>query len=391
MMARTYLLAYLVLGEPSYLQCAKEVGQLLVAGQTKAGGWGRELWISRSNVNTVRTGSGFRHWPASDPLGTVRGEDTADLDNNVTGAAMEFLYKLWWITDDDRFLRAYRKALEFYLAAQKVSGGFPETYPADDYRAQASWFGGASLAAVQGLQLGYERTGDKKYLEAIVRCADWLVSVRKPGQGWGMRYDEQGRLGGGRSFEPPGLSSESTLFAMMALRIAHTYTADRRYQDAVKGAADWLRRVPTSKGFTAKFYHPGTNSPWFKDGVGLDVRQPAKARKGYVWFGPWGPTGIELAGQFAAVKLDAPRRVPEGGDPSVQALLVLQKDMPAGSKKPLAVEQVLSSREPNGTWVVKIEGLRMLTVNSTCRRIRILLAHLVEQRRSGEKQRESAG
>ena len=384
MMARTYLLAYSVLAEPEYLERAKEVGHLLLAAQTQAGGWGKDVWMGRTQANTVRTGSGLRHWPGSDPPNKIRGQDLADLDEGNTRDAMDFLYQLWWLSRDDRFLQAYHKALDFHLLAQEAAGGgFPETYPATGYQAHASFFGETILAAVHSLRLGYERTGRQKYLDAIIRCADWLLTVRKPAQGWGMRYDRQGHLAPGRLFEPPALSSESTLFAIMTLGIAHEYTADPRYLTAIQDAAAWLRRLPAPKGISPRFIHPDSNKPWFVDGAGNEVRDPQRARKGYLWYGYWAKTGFALAERLAKTELQTPRRPPQGGDPSAQAHIPLRAEIPALAKRGVTVEKLLASQTSEGYWSTDVDGLDMLTIGATCNRLQLLLAEL-HKRQSAE-------
>ena len=379
-MGQLYLLAYPLVNEPTYLERANEVGQLLLAAQTEAGGWGKELWIGRTQVNTIRTGSGTRAWSSDDP-GIIRGDDTADLEGAATSEAMDFLYQLWWVTRDERYLQAYRKALDFLLVAQEAAGGgFPEIYPAEDYRARASFYGEATLAAVRSLQLGYERTGQQKYLDAIIRCADWLLTVRAFGQGWGMRYDDQGQLVGGRVFEPPGLCSESTLFAIMILGIAREYTAEQRYLAAIQDAAKWLRLVPAPQGISARFYHPDSNKPWFVDGAGQEVRGPKKARKDYIWIGYWGRMGLDLAEGIAKAKIEEPRQVPQGGDPAAQALLPLPSEIPALVQKGITVQKLLESQAHRGAWLQDVDGTEMLSIGGTANRLRLLLAEIAKKR-----------
>jgi PelA/Pel-15E family pectate lyase len=381
----TFLQAAMVLGEPKYLQRATEVGQLLLVGQSSAGGWGKELWMGRSEVNTVRTGSGFLEWPRELGEGS-RGEDTADLDDRTTSDAMEYLYQLWWVTRDQRFLDAYHRALQMYLAAQDATGGgFPEQYPADDYRARASFFGYTTLTAVRDLKTAYERTGRKEYLDAIVRCADWIVSVRKPGKGWAMRYDREGHPAGGRAFEPPGLSTEGTLSAMLTLGIALEYTADRRYFDAIQDAANWLRRLPSPGRVYARYYHAENNRPWFVNGVGEEVQGPRAARKDYVWIGPWGRMGIQFAQSIAHQENIEPRRVPEGGDPSFGTRLPMPTEVPALAAKDVTVQQVLASQDPQGYWLQDVDGAEMMTIAGNCNRVEMLLAELLKKQGGPKK------
>lgn len=378
-MGSTFLQAALMLGEPKYLKRAKEVGQLLLVGQTSAGGWGKELWMGRTEVNTVRTGSGFLEWPRG--LGDrTRGEDTADLDDRTTSDAMDYLYKLWWITRDQRFLDSYQRALQMYLTAQEAAGGgFPEQYPAGDYRARASFFGYTTLTAVRDLKAAYERTARKEYLDAIIRCADWAISVRKPGQGWAMRYDRQGQPAGGRAFEPPGLSTEGTLSAMLTLGVALEYTADRRYFDAIQDAANWLRRLPSPGRVHARYYHAESNRPWFVNGIGEEVRGPRAARKDYAWIGPWGKMGIQFARSLPQQEDIEPRRVPDGGDPSFGAGLHLPGEVPALAAKDTTVRQVLASQDPEGYWLQDVDGAELMTIAGNCNRVQMLMAEVLKK------------
>jgi hypothetical protein len=379
MVGRMYLNAYRVLGEPRYLKAAKEVGNLLLAGQTKSGGWGVELWMGPSQANSIRTFPGMRSWPEGDPLGVVRGNDVTDLVDATTLDAMEFLYQLWWVSEDRRYRDAWESALDCLSSAQKAAGGgIPESFPADDFRARASFFGGTGSAAARALQMGYERTGEPRFLKTLIRYADWVVSVKKPGQGWGMRYDRAGNPAGGQAFEPPGLSTLGTQDALQVLGIAYPYTADEEYIGAIKDAVVWLNVLPTGQGVYANYYHPGTNVPWFRDGAGQDVRTHRRARLGYPWIGSWGREAISLGNQLASSRYRTGRRVPAGGDPSARALPPVAP--PGGPGKGMPVERILQTQNRKGVWPIQVEGATMLTVRSTYHKVLKLCAAVARQR-----------
>ena len=338
-----YLAAALALGDPKILELARRGGNLMLAGQSPYGGWFFEMWVGPHRARGSHVWPGKAFWPDQGP---EHGTDSATLDDGNTFGAAESLYKLWWVTKDQRYYEGWRRAMDFLLLAQGAyGGGFPQSFPAEAYHRYATFNDGVMLNCVETLIKAYQRTGDKRYYGSFLACADWVERVHRQGQGWGAQYDEQGTVAGARRFEPPGLEPPGTSSAMEILTLAYEWTGDPGYLTPLAAAAAWLEKVQIRPGVWSRFYHPDTNEPWYRTVDGKDCAF-AQAKGGYTWQGAWGKRGIELAARYrGAVRQPARPAVAAPGNPALEAAIV-------GHARPdaAAIAATVSAQLPNGCW-----------------------------------------
>jgi PelA/Pel-15E family pectate lyase len=338
-----YLSAALALGDPALLDIARAGGNLMLAGQSPYGGWFFEMWIGPQRARGSHVWPGKATWP--DP-GPEHGTDSATFDDGNTFGPAETLYKLWWVTKDQRYYEAWHRAMDFILLAQQAYGGsFPQAFPSDGYHRYATFNDGVTENCVEALLIAYQRTGDKRYFNGFVTCADWILRVQRPGQGWGAQHDENGAIASARRFEPAGLEPPGTSAAMAVLTRAYEWTGDPKYLVPLSVAAVWLEKVQVKPGVWARYYHPDTNEPWYRtvDGQDCDF---AHAKGGYTWQGGWGKRGLELAAQYKSAARKAPRpAIPVPGDPSFEAAIVRHARPDTAS-----VDAILASQSSNGCW-----------------------------------------
>jgi hypothetical protein len=338
-----YLAAYLALGDPAILERAKAGGNLLLAGQSPFGGWFFEMWVGPTHARGSHVWPGKARWPDAGP---EHGTDSATIDDGNTFGPAEALYRLWWVTKDQRYYEGWRRAMDYLVLTQQVAGGgFPQAFPSDGYHRDATFNDGAMLNAVEAMLTAYQRTGDKRYFDSAVHCAEWILRVKQPGLGWGAQYDGEGHVAAARKFEPAGLEPPGTSGAMEILTTVYEWTGDPRYLAPLVDAAGWLKRVQVKPGVWARYYHPDTNAPWYRtvDGQDCDL---AQAKGGYTWQGAWGVRGIELAAKYqnAPAKTARPLAKP-GGDPSYEATLRLPEAVDAA-----AIAEIISTQTENGCW-----------------------------------------
>ncbi len=337
-----FLAAYLALGDPQVLEMVREGGNLLLAGQSPYGGWHYEMRLGPRRARGCHVWPGFNTWPADRP---EPGTDNSTFDDGNTFAAAETLYRLWWVTKEQRYYEGWRRAMDYILRAQKAygGGGYPQGFPSGGYHRYATFNDGVMRNCVSTLLRAYQRTGDRRYYASVVRCGEWLIKVRKPGQGWGAQHDAEGNVASARSFEPPGLEPPATSDAIGILVTIYNWTGDEKYLNGIQDAADWLKKVQLSPGRWARYYNPETNKPWYRNRAGQDVDRSG-AKGGYTWEGSWGNKGIQLAASMKGKGRKAPRpAVRPGGDPSLDATLRLRS-------RPSEVQQLIQRQEPNGCW-----------------------------------------
>lgn len=342
-----FLDAYRATGDPGILDTAREAGNFLLAAQTPFGGWNCECWLGPAHARGIHVYPGIDAWPDSQE---ERGTDFATFDDTSTNQEAEFLYRLWWVTKEPRFYEGWRRGMDFILLAQKErvggKGGIPQGFPQGGYHAYATFNDHAMRNCLDSLLRAYRRTGDKRYFDAAVRCGDWIVSVKRPGQGWGLQYDEEGRIQGARKFEPPGLGpADATTDAMEMLKTLYDWTGDPKYVEPIQDAARWLEKVQIAPGRWARFYHPDTNKPWYRTIEGKDLEGPTGAKPGYTWERDWGAAGLKIAQSLKGAGKKDPLPPPPGrGDPSVEAEWLR---LDRGERD---VSRIVSSQEESGAW-----------------------------------------
>jgi PelA/Pel-15E family pectate lyase len=253
--------------------------------ESKAGPWGRRAALIKATVNEMR-----------------------------------FLARAHRATEDERFRTAVLAGLEFILAAQYPSGGWPHSYPprATDYSRFAT-FNDDLLPDLMSLLhevgntrefvlVGPEararaRAAFERGLEFVLRTQ---IMVDGRPTGWAQQYDPDTlEPRPARAFEPVAISggeSASVLRMLMELPkpspavIAAVEAGVQWYRDAqidglrvIHGDGDRIAVAdPTAPPVWARFYEIGTGRPIFagRDGVIryalAEIEQ--ERRNGYAWY-----------------------------------------------------------------------------------------------------------
>jgi len=197
----------------------------------------------------------------------------------------------------------------------------------------------------------YRRTGEKKYFDGAIRIANWVKKARVNKKGWAYQYTDSGRPAGARSFEPPAIGPAATRDAIKILCGAYRWPRDESLLDPIEGGIAWLKKIQLRPGWWARFYHPDSDKPWYRNAGGGNVSSAAQAKPKYTWEGNWGLTAFAA---YAALMREKetlrPPEIPRGGieDDPADALLPHGK---SGGKFRTSIENILNSQDKRGAFL----------------------------------------
>lgn len=300
-------------GSPEAARLADDV----VLYQRSSGGWPKNIDMARGLDDTE--------------LARVAAERTladSTIDNGATFTQMRFLARVAEATGAPRFRESFGRGLDFLLAAQYPSGGWPQFFPLrDDYSRHVTFNDGAMIGVLRLLREVADGAAPFGFVAAPYREAAGGAAAR----GLGTILAAQVRVGGrltawcaqadavtleprpARQYEPASLSGRESVEIVEYLMEED----GPGVAEAVEAAVSWLReariegrrveRVPAPGlpgGFDvvvrddrsapplwARFYEIGTNRPMFlgRDGVvrsALAEIEPER-RTNYSWLGPY--------------------------------------------------------------------------------------------------------
>lgn len=340
---RIMLQGYLVLGDQRYLDAARQVGNLLLAGASEDGGFAFEMWLGPDRPHGEHQGA------VNPPDKPSRFMENATMDDYVTQGAVEFLYQLWLVSREEKYYKGYLRGLDFFLKAQKKNGSIPQAYPAGGYSVLATFNDDVMLSVFESLIRGYQRTGNKKYFDAAMKIAQWVKNNRIGDSGWSTQTTDDGKPAGARAFEPPSVGALPTWHAFIILTEAYRWTKDQSLLEPMPDAYQWLKKAQLPNGRWARFYYPQTTRPRYRTRDGQDVDDPKQAGSGYAWQGDWGRLAIDVYDKFMAEKdkLVTPT-VPENGIKEDPADLILPKDNQMFRN---SIQDIIASQDSRGAFV----------------------------------------
>ena len=245
-----YLPAYEIFGDTRYLDVARRSGDVLVKGQCSNG-------VLQAHYFVFPDGR----------VEPIREADVVEMPSDEEPApALVMLVWLSRLSGDEAYARAAVRCAELYLIAQNPNGSWAQKYNLRTRTTGGLGYGvlndGATTDPMHVLLLMYHMTKDRRFLDGIVKAADWLARVqnRRGGiPGWAEQYDESDRPCWARSFEPPAICVTSTSQATAALLFMYRLTHDEKYLSPLRILVEWLREHPRDKwGF---YTDPATVEP----------------------------------------------------------------------------------------------------------------------------------
>ncbi len=293
---------------------AGEITDHILAWQTELGGWPK-------NVDTTLD-------PAAIVLDPAAAEAT--FDNRATTDELRFLARRFNATEDERCREAFARGLDYVLAAQYPSGGWPQKHPPGKGYKQCITFNDGAMVRLMEFLREVARDEAYKFVSAERRAAAQTAfdrgvqcvlkcQVRVDGRltVWCAQHDERTfEPRPARSFELTSLSGGESVGIVELLMSLENPNAEVR--EAIEAAVAWFdavrikgRRIvdrnakatgtgdrdramivePAAPSLWGRFYEIGTNRPLYanRDGVAQyafnDVDDPLRSH--YAWHGDW--------------------------------------------------------------------------------------------------------
>ncbi len=233
-----FLWAYRIWGDERYLRAACRLANFYARAQFPTGGWSQTFYLyPDGTVGQPWKVAHFEEWTQSNGI--------------------RYLAACYQLTGLDSYKQAAVKAGEVILRAQDESGWWPWGAPADPANdPRAAYLKGPTLndwnlnACIGDCMVLYHMTGDQRYLDAIFKAGEWIISAQLDGPvpGWAAQYDMQGNPSWGRSFEPPAVDTVfGTYGAGSALLMLYDFTGDERYLQPLRKHLAWLQSIPKDK------------------------------------------------------------------------------------------------------------------------------------------------
>jgi pectate lyase len=291
---------------------AKRIAANILSYQSDLGGWPK-------NVDT-----------AAAPYRGDRKDLKPTFDNDATTDELRFLARRYRAARDEGCRRAFEKGLDYILAAQYPSGGWPQFHPPPErtYHRHITFNDNAMVRLMEFLREVYSSddyafAGDERR-QAACRAFDRGVAcilkcqVKVDGKltAWCAQHDEKDyRPRPGRSYELVSLSGGESVGVVRLLMSLEDPSPE--VVQAVDAAAAWFEAVqlkgvrveerkddrsptgrdrvvvkdPSATPLWARFYEIDGNRPIFADRDGVARRELAdigyERRNGYRWLGYW--------------------------------------------------------------------------------------------------------
>ncbi|HYO25680.1 MAG TPA: pectate lyase [Lacipirellulaceae bacterium] len=252
------------------------------------------------------------------------------IDNGATHTQIRYLALVHNAAGDPKYAAAYRRGIEFLLAAQYDNGGWPMIYPLQrGYYSHITFNDGAMVGVMRLLRDVAQakppfQSADEelrrragaavaKGLEAMLKCQ---IVVDGVPTAWCAQHDEHDfSPAKARTYELPSISGQESVGVVQYLMSIDEPSPEVRA--AVRHAVAWfdaakitgmrIQRVPAPERdpprdvvmvadpaagpLWARFYEIGTNRPMFvgRDGVVHDRLADIEheRRMGYAYVGPW--------------------------------------------------------------------------------------------------------
>jgi PelA/Pel-15E family pectate lyase len=281
---------------------AREIADAVITFQTPSGGWSKRTAMTRAR----RTGESYYSE-------TEAWHYIPTLDNGATNGQLRFLSRVIAAQPDVRYVSAYRRGLDYLLAAQQPNGCWPQDFPLDGGYHDAITFNDDAvvntLETLDEAAAGQGAATPQQQLAAAAakRGVDCIVAIQVVMDGhptvWGQQHDPI-TLDPvpARRYELAGLAGRESAAVMTYLMTLPN--PDQRVVRAVHAAADWFR-ANAIMGYSydfreglaaragagpiwARLTEIGTRRPIFanRDGVKLyDWNKLTDRRTGYAWFG----------------------------------------------------------------------------------------------------------
>ncbi|MEC5398829.1 pectate lyase [Uliginosibacterium sp. H1] len=279
--------AYHATGDDYYYRRAEKVAFGVVQAQHPAGGWNYmydakgeasiKKWYETIGQNGWRLEEFFHYY------------GNATFDDAVTSEAAMFLLRFYLEKRDARFKAPLDKVVDFILAAQYPSGGYPQRFPKapewsfrgkPDYTGYITLNDNVAQENIEFLVMVYQTLGYTKVLDPINRAMNVFLNLQQPQPqpGFSLQYTPDLRPAGARSYEPLALATHTTAAALSNMMTFYELTGRRDFLARIPEALNWLNTVRLAPDVAAQLNrtHPtfieiGTNRHIYVHRTGSNV------------------------------------------------------------------------------------------------------------------------
>jgi PelA/Pel-15E family pectate lyase len=307
---------------------ARRIADIVVSFQTPAGGWGKNLDMSKEPRQP-----GERYGPdnlsrflAPDDFDTPREPDwnyIGTIDNDATTTQLNFLVKVIaadGAADTRKYREAFLHGIRYLLEAQYPNGGWPQVWPLEGGYHDAVTFNDDAMTQVMELMRNVsEGQGDFRFVPRDVRAKArssfgrglpciLATQIRSDGKltAWPQQDDPLTlKPTSARNYELPAASAgESTSILLLLMDLPHPTAAE---QQSIRAGITWLHKTaiygqkwePSPQGrelvaapeagpIWARYYEIGSDRPIFGDRdktIHADVNELSRERRnGYNWY-----------------------------------------------------------------------------------------------------------
>ena len=174
-------------------------------------------------------------------IGSYSGADAQRLRNAAIG-----FFRAHEIFGLRKYLDAGLKCADRILEAQWPRGHWPWPGKGERFiRIQD----GTTTSPFWIMLYAYRLSGEKKYRESALRCADVLLSIKRPGGGWG----DQWAFGGGRSgnsgvYHGTSFNDGATNDPFQIMVMAYHLTGDRKYINRLHEVGEFIVKARMGEG-----------------------------------------------------------------------------------------------------------------------------------------------
>lgn len=307
---------------------AQHIADIVVSYQTPAGGWGKNLDMSREPRRPgERYGpDNLSRFPSSDDYDTPREPDwnyIGTIDNDATTTQLNYLARV--ITADGAagtatYRNAFVRGIRYLLEAQYPNGGWPQVWPLEGGYHDAITYNDDAMTHVMELMRNVaEAQGDFSFVPADLRLKArasftrgmrciLATQIRDGGKltAWSQQDDPLTlQPVSARNYELPAeCASESAQILLLLMDLPNPTAAEER---AIRTSIAWLRktaiygqkweRTPEGRELVstlgdgpiwARYYQIGTDRPIFGDrdkSIHDNVNDLSRERRnGYNWY-----------------------------------------------------------------------------------------------------------
>jgi PelA/Pel-15E family pectate lyase len=324
---------------------ARHIADVIVSFQTPAGGWGKNLDMSKEPRHPGESFapnnlSGFLAPGDFDAPLEPEWNYVGTIDNDATTTQMNFLAKVISAAgagDKAADRAAFLRGMNYLLAAQFPNGGWPQVWPLEGgYHDAITYNDDAMTQVVELMHRVADGRGEFAFVPKDVRARAAASFSRAIGCILATQIVAHGRLTvwpqqddeltlkpvSGRNFEPPAqCAPESAALLLLLMNdLPHPGAAEQR---SIRAAAAWFkktaiynqlyvrapegRRLLPSAGagpIWARYYQTGTDIPVFADrdkSIHDNLNELSRERQnGYGWYSADSQRAVDRFAQWSA-------------------------------------------------------------------------------------------